>query len=284
MSTTTLPPDDHTHTEFSWDAWKGSMLGSCARAVELGLPSIAFTEHVDWSRWRVPVDLRDRAVEAGRDLADDDGRFAPPPFDVEGYLASVADCREQFPDLRIVSGVEVGEPHLFGAEVAALLNGGAFERVLGSLHVLTVEDTPRLVDTLFDDRPEDLTTHEVFASYLREATVMVKDLPDEVQVLAHIDYPARRWEGPFDPTWLEAEFREVLTALAATERALEINTRVPLAPAILGWWRDVGGRAVSFGSDAHLPSAVAAGFDEAAAMADAHGFRPDRHPLGFWHR
>ena len=39
----TFPPDDHTHTEWSWDARSGSMEGSCARAVELGLPSIAFT-------------------------------------------------------------------------------------------------------------------------------------------------------------------------------------------------------------------------------------------------
>jgi histidinol-phosphatase (PHP family) len=109
-------------------------------------------------------------------------------------------------------------------------------------------------------------------------------LPDEVQVLAHVDYPARRWVGPFDPTAFEAEFREVLTRLAATERALEINTRVPLAPVVLTWWRDVGGRAVSFGSDAHVPSAVAAGFREAADMAEAHGFRADRHPLGFWYR
>jgi histidinol-phosphatase (PHP family) len=284
MSAAPLPPDDHTHTEFSWDAWQGSMLGSCARAVELGLPSIAFTEHVDWLRWRVPADLQARAADAGRDLVDGEGFLSPPPFDVAGYLASVEDCRERFPDLRIVSGVELGEPHLFGDEVRSLLAGGAFERVLGSLHVVSVDGTPRLVDTLSDDRPEDMTAQDVVRSYLHDAAVMVAGLPDEIQVLAHVDYPARRWGGHFDPADFEAEFREVLTRLAATERALEINTRVPLAPAILGWWRDVGGRAVSFGSDAHLPSAVAAGFDEAAAMADAHGFRPDRHPLGFWHR
>jgi histidinol phosphatase-like PHP family hydrolase len=46
-----LPPDNHVHTQWSWDADAGSMEGSCARAVELGLPSIAFTEHVDHTRW-----------------------------------------------------------------------------------------------------------------------------------------------------------------------------------------------------------------------------------------
>lgn len=36
-----LPPDGHIHSEWSWDAVVGSMEQSCARAVELGLPSIA---------------------------------------------------------------------------------------------------------------------------------------------------------------------------------------------------------------------------------------------------
>jgi histidinol-phosphatase (PHP family) len=45
-----LPPDGHVHSEWSWDAIAGSMERSCARAVELGLPSIAFTEHADFTR------------------------------------------------------------------------------------------------------------------------------------------------------------------------------------------------------------------------------------------
>ena len=48
-----LPADSHVHTEWSWDAQHGSMQRSCARAVELGLPSVAFTEHVDHTVWTV---------------------------------------------------------------------------------------------------------------------------------------------------------------------------------------------------------------------------------------
>jgi len=48
-----LPPDNHVHTEFSWDASNGSMIASCERAVELGLASIAFTEHVDMAAWAI---------------------------------------------------------------------------------------------------------------------------------------------------------------------------------------------------------------------------------------
>ena len=45
--------DGHVHSEWSWDARSvGSMEATCARAVALGLPSVAFTEHVDFTPFR----------------------------------------------------------------------------------------------------------------------------------------------------------------------------------------------------------------------------------------
>ena len=49
-----LPTDGHVHTEWSWDTVTGSMIGSCERALELGLPSVAFTEHADLTPWLIP--------------------------------------------------------------------------------------------------------------------------------------------------------------------------------------------------------------------------------------
>ena len=44
-------------------------------------------------------------------------------------------------------------------------------------------------------------------------------------------------------------------ALAASGRPLELNTSSPLASAtLMRWWYEEGGGAVSFGSDAHVPS------------------------------
>jgi histidinol-phosphatase (PHP family) len=65
---------------------------------------------------------------------------------------------------------------------------------------------------------------------------------------------------------------------------LEVNTKVPLHTLLLGWWREEGGAAITFGSDAHEPVAVARGFRDAAAMAEAHGFRPGDHPGDVWGR
>jgi histidinol-phosphatase (PHP family) len=276
-----LPADGHVHTEWSWDAVAGSMERSCARAVDLGLESVAFTEHADYTRWVIDPEVRDalRPEDAAR--VGPDGRFNPPPLAVEDYLACVARCRDAFPGLRILTGLELGEPHWHAAQVAALLRAGEFDRLLGSVHTLAL-DGPRMLDHLFGRlEPADLMRR-----YLAEALGLAGSTAP-FGVLAHVDYPLRRWPagaGRFDPAGFEDEYRAVLAALAGTGRALEINTAVPLPAAIVRWWHEAGGDALTFGSDAHDPSAVARDFAHAAAMAEAAGFRPGPGPHAPWRR
>jgi histidinol-phosphatase (PHP family) len=280
----TLPSDNHVHSEWSWDAQNGSMESSCERAREIGLPSIAFTEHVDYTRWTAsPAGLatvpEDHPVAI---LADAEGHVTPPPFDANEYLFSIERCRERFPDLRILSGVELGEPHWHGEAVQQVLSLGEFDRMLGSLHCLPDGDG-------FQE-PNDLNSHrdpdEVVRTYLLEVANLVSQ-SETFSVLAHIDYPIRSWPtrlGPFDPTSFEDEFRHALRAAASSGLALEINTVVPLQETVVRWWHEEGGEAVSFGSDAHDPSKIAKGFSDAAAMAEASGFRSLDDPLALWGR
>ena len=65
---------------------------------------------------------------------------------------------------------------------------------------------------------------------------------------------------------------------------MEINKVVPLHEIVVRWWHEEGGEAVSFGSDAHDPFKIAGGFADAAAMAEASGFRPMPDPLALWGR
>jgi len=129
-----LPVDGHVHSEWSWDALYGSMERTCAQALAIGLPAVAFTEHADYTTWMLP----DGEFEADDELT----RFAtpegvtPPELDLGGYLECLQRCRDQFPDLRILSGVELGEPHWHKDAVARLMGAGQFDRVLGSLHSL----------------------------------------------------------------------------------------------------------------------------------------------------
>ena len=276
-----MPGDGHVHSEWSWDTWVGDMVGSCVRAVELGLPAIAFTEHLDHTVWRIALE-GPYALETLLSVADADGMLTPPPFDAAGYLAAVERCRERFPQLRILTGAELGEPHRHAGQIARVLSAGRFDLLLGSLHTLRDGDVYAEPWGIYPHRD----AHEVMREYLAGVVEMVS-VDGVFEVVAHIDYPVRSWpaeRGPFDPVVFEDEFRWALRATARSGRALELNTRLPLHATILTWWYEEGGEAVTFGSDAHLPSSVGHGFAEAAQMAEAHGFRAGRDPYDLWRR
>jgi histidinol-phosphatase (PHP family) len=269
-----LPADDHVHSQWSYDTGAAaSMDGACKRALAIGVPSVAFTEHLDFTAWTAADPMAARGLADGRcdEIA---------PLDLGGYLACVEECRARYPALRIVSGVEAGEPHLFTASVRSAICGAPVDRVLGSLHAIVHEG--RLLDaeaafTLLDPG-------KVMRRYLTELARLV-DGSDMFEVLAHCDYPRRYWPtgAVYDEAAFEEEHRAVLSALARRGRVLEINTDGPLASVtLLRWWREEGGRAVSFGSDAHVPWLVGNRFADAASVARAAGFRPGRDPLGFW--
>jgi histidinol-phosphatase (PHP family) len=254
---------------------------SCARAVELGLASIAFTEHADFTRCVIEPASKTqmRPLDAAR--VGPGGHFSAPPLDVEGYLACVQRCRDRFRGLRILSGMELGEPHWHEGEVDVLLRIGGIDRLLGSVHSLAV-DGPRMVSHLFGR----LELADLMRSYLGEVFKLA-DSSAPFAVLAHIDYPVRYWPpaaGSFDATIFEDEYRTVLGALARSGRALELNTTVPLPAVIVQWWYQAGGEALTFGSDAHRPSVVAGGFSSAAALAETCGFHPGRYPDDLWRR
>lgn len=273
-----LPGDNHVHTRWSWDTGPSSTMElACARAVELGLPGLAFTEHVDFRDWG-EADAGGAGLRVGE-------RERVQPLDIAGYSENLARCRELFSELRILSGIEAGEPHLFPGSVARVLAGGDFQRVLGSLHAIDCDGALEFVDAALFGR---LAPRDLMRRYLTEMLALV-DGSSVFGVLAHCDYPRRYWpirsEGEYRETDFEEEYRAVFRALARSGRALEINTRSPLASVeLIGWWWQEGGDAVSFGSDAHDPGRVGDKFGVAVDVVEAAGFRPGRDRFDFWRR
>ena len=256
--------DSHVHSEWSWDAREpggdhaGSMAKTCERAVQLGVESVAFTDHLDFTPWEVDLEELDgletlKAYVSGTTLT-------PPPFEVDGYLESIHRCRADFPNLRILTGIEFGEPHRNAGPAADILHRGQFERINGSLHSLDVADRFYEPPGLFRMWPAT----DVVRYYLDEICRMIEG--SEFDVLSHIQYAIRYWpqhESPFELDHFEPDFRRSLRLLAAKGRALEINTRDALHPALLTWWREEGGSEVTYGSDAHSPSVLGRGIQEA---------------------
>lgn len=258
------------------------MDGTCVRAIELGVGVVAFTEHVDHTEWLIPAEALAESTYLRKFATASGASIAPPGFDVEGYMEAVQECRDKYPELRILTGMEMGEPHWHAESLAALLARGSFDRLLGSLHCLPYEDRFSEPGYLFTQRQHA----DVIRDYLAEVPRLVAEC-DFFEVLAHIEYPARYWPAGielFDWSAFEAEFREALRALADGGRVLEVNTGSALIPEIVQWWRDEGGRAISFGSDTHDPTRLAHRFAEATAMVEANGFRAGQHPWDFWIR
>jgi histidinol-phosphatase (PHP family) len=245
------------------------MEATCRRALEIGLPSIAFTDHADFA-----------------------GAFNEQrPVDIEGYLECVENCRRAFPEVRILSGIELGEPHLFPAEAGAMLRAGRLDRVLASVHCLRIGG--RYVDMSQRVLNRD-SAERLMRDFMGETLALVES-DQRFDVLAHLDYPKRFWphqEVQFVETDFEEEYWAVLRALASRESVLEINTTRGSEPVrglcpglpVLRWWHEVGGGAISFGSDSHEPARIASGFRLAAEVAEAAGFKPSDDPAGFWRR
>lgn len=278
-----LPADDHVHSRFSWDAVDGDMEATCRQAVALGLPAIAFTEHVDLTAWALPPGGW-TWPEGVRGSIDGHGRFLGAPLDVDAYQAAVERCRTLFPDLLIRCGIELSEGHWYPDAVRDLLRRG-LDRVVGSIHTLDDLRTPGEhveVSAGYTQR----AALDVVTAYLTEVRAMAtSDAP--FQVLGHIDYPLRHWPagaGPLPWDQIEEQARDTLAVLAASGRALEVNTRLPMDLRIVGWWHEAGGEAVSFGSDAHSPGELARNFRDVAAAVAACGFRPTAEPTAFWGR
>jgi len=250
------------------------MVRSCEQAIALGLPAVAFTEHLEFTSGG--------EGDAIHGLVTDVRWWTRiKPLDVTGYLASIEECRERFPDLRILAGVEAGESHLFSGSAAAVIRGHRFDRVLGSLHAVPYQGKLVAADTLLGLMPMD----DAMRSYFAEVVRLIEG-SDLFEVLAHPDFPRRYWPaGPhlYQEKDFEEEYRAVLATLAGSGRVMEINTKSPLSSVeLMRWWREAGGRAVSFGSDAHVPGRVGDRFKLATDIVEAAGFRPGRDPSDFW--
>jgi histidinol-phosphatase (PHP family) len=261
-------PDYHIHSMFSCDG-HDSVDALCRRAIELGAREIGISEHCDHH----PLD-------------ECQGYFQP-----DLWWQAIGACRQEYrTGLILRAGLELGEPHLFQTQVGTLLEDYPWDYILGSLH--WVQDT-LIFDLDYFDQPEE----QAYRAYLIELLRLVKEA--DFDILAHMDIVKRYGfdcYGKFDPKRWEGEIRTILHELARSDRALEVNTNTLRRPVgetsptstILRWFREEGGRYVSFGSDAHKVRDLAAGWQQAVSELRKAGFseyatyhlrQPERHPL-----
>lgn len=235
--------DLHIHTALSHDG-AGSVDDCCRRAVELGLDAVAITEHVDF------------------DPADPGYGF----FRYEAIADAVRTARKRYGhELVVLLGVEVDYQAWFEEKIAAFLDTYRFDYVIGSVHA--VEGLTVMSDGYLAHRQGARVYGDYYAAVCRSAESGLFDS------IGHFGYALRRGlrkVGPPHGEALEAE-RLALQAVAESGACLEVNgaglrhgvgTLYP-SQRVLRSYRELGGRYVTIGSDAHRPDDVGTAVAEA---------------------
>lgn len=243
--------DLHIHTEFSCDS-EANMQEMCQSAVNLGLPVIGFSDHLDL----MPEDPCVGYLQ------------------LDQWWESLEACRSKFRDSLIIrAGIEIGEPHRFSSEYDRVLEEYPWDYSLGSLHWVGE-------DCIFHENYFSRTEEEVYLDYFKELDRMAHQ--GHFDILAHADVVKRygyQFCGEYDPAKYEPEIRQVLRSCVERGIVLEINTSTlhwsvgetsPSRP-ILDWYKQEGGIGVTLGSDAHLPKHVGSGMKEALSSLKAAG-------------
>jgi histidinol-phosphatase (PHP family) len=242
-----LPLDAHVHTNLSPDSTVPIDVYA-ALAKDLGIAELAITDHVDF-------DPRDPAYEYTT---------------FEDRERTVRDAAERWADrgVAIRFGAELTFNTSWEADVRDHLAHHRYDFTIGSVHDWPGSPYPRnQVRGWVADRSLD----DVMAPYLDQVRAAAQT--GLFDTIGHLDVVKRYLHPHVLPAQLAARpelFEPVLRAMIESGSALEVNTSglrhsvhetYPPAP-IVERFRELGGRRVTAGSDAHRSDWLAWGLDE----------------------
>lgn len=246
--------DSHTHSENSFDG-KDSVIMMAERAYQLGLYSITVTDHCECH------ELGERDYHK----------------DIQASVRDVTKAAALYHDrVRIFKGIELGQPTQNPLASDDALSIADFDFVLGSLHNLKNEQ-----DFYFLNYTQD-NYRDYLDRYFKELLELAQT--DCFDSLAHLTYPFRYIAANpkivFDSQAYAGQIDRILMTLVQNNRALEVNTsglRQMIGTtlpdeSVVKRFRELGGKYVTIGSDAHRWGDVGAGIEDGLRMLLRCGF------------
>ncbi len=246
--------DYHLHSIFSTDSYNNAtMTNMCNGAISMGLSGICFTDHID-------IDYPN----------------SNEVFPLNDYFDAIKEIAIEYKNkLEVFTGIELGlQPHL-KEENQSIAKYTEFDFILGSVHVV---DSKEMYN---GDFLEDKAEHIGILKYFNE---LKQCLLQDFDSLGHID-GVRRYlrsgEEVFSFTEYKNEVYEVLDILIKNNKGLELNTSAiryglsdfhPIKD-ILILYKNMGGKIITLGSDAHRPQDIAFEFKNALALLKNLGFK-----------
>lgn len=252
--------DSHTHSHNSHDAL--SPVSQMAEAaLQNGLHVLTVTDHCDIQYYH---------------KHDTPGRL-------EACFRETAQVAEQYRgQLTLLTGIELGEGILSPEYTADILRRHPYDVVIGSVHQVNIDDIQipySYVDFTTKDQPQ---IERFLHQYFNDMAQMLRDVPCDI--MAHLTCPIRYLNGKYGKgvalSPFAAQIDDILRYIIAHNIALEVNSSGIDAPLgalmpdedILGRYRQLGGRLVTIGSDAHCAQRVGVGLDSAIRALQKAGF------------
>ncbi len=252
-----LPLDAHMHTVRSPDA--NAMLEAyCVLAVERGLAELAITDHVDFDP-TMPAYGFASFTDREREVREAAERWAPR-------------------GLAIRFGVEVTYERAYEEVIRGWLKRHPHDYVIGSVHISAVSPYKASNVASF---VAGRSLPGIVAPYFDEVIGAARS--GLFDTIGHMDFVKRYLMPHVLPADLAAApelYEPVLAALIETGTALEVNAsglrQLPRetypSAAIVARYRELGGRHVAVGSDAHRTEWFGYGLAEAYRHAASAGF------------
>lgn len=251
--------DTHVHSKVSHDgiSYMGEHIEG---AKEKGVKEITFTEHYD-DYSGVATNLKTLDIDYYRKI----------------YLENKNDnvVKSNF-------GIEIGlRPESYKL-ISNMVSNNNFDFIIGLSHITCGKDMA--YDKSFF---ENYTPHQAVMNYLNEVLTNVKMYKNEFDVYGHIDYVIRyviKYYGSIMNKVCYDEFRnildEILLVIINKDKGIEVNTsgiRYGLSSPhpnieILKRYKELGGKIITIGSDAHKVEDLASHFDIAIDVLEQAGF------------
>lgn len=248
--------DYHVHTSFSGDC-NVSPETMIAEAVKGGIRHLCLTDHMDYD------------YEDGGVLFE---------FDPEEYFRRLLPMKEAWADqIDLSIGIELGLQPYLSKKHHNLVFSHSFDFVIGSIHLVHNRDP--YFPSYFEGREESEAYLEYFQCVLQNLQTY-----SNFDAFGHLDYVVRY--GPNRNQYYSYKrykeiLDEILHALIKKDIGLEVNTsgyRYGLGTPhpckeIICRYRELGGKIITLGSDAHDSGYLAYGFKQAAELLKSCGFR-----------
>lgn len=247
--------DLHTHSSLSFDA-NDAPEAMIKRAAELGMSFYALTDHIEINKFTDEEYRCDKTVKGAAEL--------------------LPALRGKFADkINFIYGAELGQPLHDLKLTEKILTENEYDFIIGSCHMIRGYDDFYFLDYK-KNSPEFLL--DVYFEELLEMAEW-----NGFDILAHLTYPLRyiteRDGISVDMTRYDDVIDEIFKTVIANGKGIEINSSGvkksgALHPSVtyIKRYRELGGKILSLGSDAHCCADIGAGIAEAARAAREAGF------------